>query len=100
MRYADVFIFDMKKKKWSKKQCKGEQPKDLCYAIGWYDTPNFFFYGGRNKELSLSDTYFLNTEKWISRTYKSKVKKRMHVTNNEIQISKGIATKVLVGINY
>ena len=42
----------------------------------------------------------INTEKWISRTYKSKVKKRMHVTNNEIQISKGIATKVLVGINY
>lgn len=42
----------------------------------------------------------INTEKWISRTYKGKVKKRMHVTNNEIQVSKGRATKVLVGIDY
>lgn len=42
----------------------------------------------------------INTEKWISRTYKGKVKKRMHVTNNEIEVSKGKATKVLVGINY
>jgi hypothetical protein len=65
VRFADVFVFDMKKRKWSKKKTTGEHPKDLCYAIGWYDSPNFFFYGGRNKELSLSDTYFLNVEKWI-----------------------------------
>lgn len=57
----------MKTKKWSKKKTTGEQPKDLCYAFGWYDAPNFFFYGGRNKELSLSDVYFLNTDKWLWR---------------------------------
>ena len=57
----------MNSKKWSKKNCGGEQPKDLCYAVGWYDKPNFFFYGGRNKELSLGDTYFLDTTRFIWR---------------------------------
>jgi hypothetical protein len=33
----------MNTKKWSKKNCIGEQPKDLCFAVGWYDKPNFFF---------------------------------------------------------
>lgn len=37
----------------------------MCYAVGWYDAPYFFFYGGRNKELTLSDIYFLNTNDWI-----------------------------------
>ena len=55
----------MNTKKWSKANCTGAQPKDLCYAYGWYDRPNFFFYGGKNKELSLSDVYFLDTNKWI-----------------------------------
>ena len=57
-RYSDVFIFDMNTKKWTKENCTGAQPKDLCYAYGWYDKPNFFFYGGKNKELSLSDVAF------------------------------------------
>ena len=48
----------MNTKKWTKINCTGAQPKDLCYAYGWYDKPNFFFYGGKNKELSLSDVYF------------------------------------------
>ena len=64
-RYSDVFIFDMNTKKWTKANCTGAQPKDLCYAYGWYDRPNFFFYGGKNKELSLSDVYFLDTNKWV-----------------------------------
>ena len=64
-RYSDVFIFDMNTKKWIKANCSGAQPKDLCYAYGWYDKPNFFFYGGKNKEMSLSDIYFLDTTKWI-----------------------------------
>ena len=64
-RYSDVFIFDMHTKKWIKANCSGAQPKDLCYAYGWYDKPNFFFYGGKNKEMSLSDIYFLDTTKWI-----------------------------------
>ena len=55
----------MNTKKWTKANCTGAQPKDLCYAFGWYDRPNFFFYGGKNKELSLSDVYFLDTNKWI-----------------------------------
>ena len=42
----------MNTKKWKKENCTGAQPKDLCYAYGWYDRPNFFFYGGKNKELS------------------------------------------------
>jgi hypothetical protein len=29
--------------------------------------PYFFFHGGRNKEISLSDTYFLDTETWMWR---------------------------------
>lgn len=29
--------------------------------------PYFFFHGGRNKEISLSDTYFLDTETWLWR---------------------------------
>ena len=53
----------MNTKKWTKANCTGAQPKDLCYAFGWYDRPNFFFYGGKNKELSLSDVYFLDTNK-------------------------------------
>ena len=64
-RYSDVFIFDMNTKKWTKENCTGAQPKDLCYAYGWYDKPNFFFYGGKNKELSLSDVFFLDTNKWV-----------------------------------
>ena len=55
----------MNTKKWTKINCTGAQPKDLCYAYGWYDKPNFFFYGGKNKELSLSDVYFLDTNKWL-----------------------------------
>ena len=55
----------MNTKKWKKENCTGAQPKDLCYAYGWYDRPNFFFYGGKNKELSLSDIYFLDTNKWV-----------------------------------
>lgn len=65
IRYADIFIFNMATKKWTKRKTRGEHPKELCYAIGWYDPPYFFFYGGRNKELTLSDVYFLNTDKWI-----------------------------------
>ena len=67
LRYADVFIYDLNTKKWSLKTCIGVQPKDLCYAVGWYDSPYFFFYGGRNKELSLNDTYFLDTNKFLWR---------------------------------
>ena len=55
----------MNRKKWSRKNTTGEHPKELCYAVGWYDSPYFFFYGGRNKELTLSDVYFLNTNKWL-----------------------------------
>lgn len=67
VRYADVFVYDLHKMKWSIKATKGALPKELCFAAGWYDAPNFFFFGGRNKELSLSDTYFLDTDRWIWR---------------------------------
>lgn len=67
VRYSDVFIYDLQKKKWAMKTTKGAQPKELCFSVGWYDAPNFFFYGGRNKELSLSDTYFLDTDRWVWR---------------------------------
>ena len=51
----------MKTKKWTKANCTGAQPKDLCYAYGWYDRPNFFFYGGKNKELSLSSISIIHS---------------------------------------
>lgn len=55
----------MNTKKWKKINAKGENPKELCYASGWYDPPHFFFYGGRNKESTLSEIHFLNTNNWI-----------------------------------
>lgn len=64
-RFADIFLYDLKTGKWSKQKSTGEQPKNLCYAYGWYDSNYFFFYGGKNKELSLSDVYILDTIHWI-----------------------------------
>ena len=55
----------MKTKKWTKANCTGAQPKDLCYAYGCYDRPNFFKKKKKNKEISLSDVYFLDTNKWV-----------------------------------
>jgi N-acetylneuraminic acid mutarotase len=48
-------------------QTHGEIPKDLCYCVSWYDSPHFFIHGGRNRELSLSDTYFLDTDELVWR---------------------------------
>ncbi|MDE6434153.1 MAG: hypothetical protein K2L07_07970 [Lachnospiraceae bacterium] len=42
----------------------------------------------------------INTEKWITRTNKSKIKKSLCSRNNEICISKGKITKILINIAY
>ncbi|MCQ2816109.1 MAG: hypothetical protein MJ252_02475 [archaeon] len=110
IRYSDVFIYDMSLNKWIRKNTTGEHPKELCYAVGWYDPPHFFFYGGRNKELTLSDVYFLNTDKWIwkkvftvdqplSRFYHAgcKIEGRIFYTFGGINIGRG--NKILGDMN-
>lgn len=42
----------------------------------------------------------INTEKWITRTNKSKIKNSLCPRNNEIRISKGKITKILINIAY
>ena len=37
----------------------------MVYKI--YEAPYFFFHGGKNKEIPLSDTYFLDTDTWLWR---------------------------------
>jgi len=80
-RYSDVFtlnpsiintykyklILNLAEQKWNLEKPTGEIPKDLSHCAYWYDAPYFFFHGGRNKEISLSDTYFLNTDTWVWR---------------------------------
>lgn len=40
----------------------------------------------------------IDTEKWILKTNKRKIKKHLQVRNNEIRIVKGKVTKILIGI--
>lgn len=63
-RYSDVYSIDCEEWKWNAEKCTGEIPKELSYCAYWYDAPNFFFNGGKNREISMSDTYFLNTNTW------------------------------------
>ncbi len=42
----------------------------------------------------------INTEKWITRTNKRKIKNSLCPRNNEIRISKGKITKILINIAY
>lgn len=69
VRFSDVYLLSMDEKKWIHVKPTGEIPKELSHCVGWYDCQlgYFFFHGGRNKELSLSDTYFLDTNEWIWR---------------------------------
>jgi N-acetylneuraminic acid mutarotase len=53
--------------KWTEIKPTGELPKECSYSAGWYDSPYLFFFGGRNREMSSSDTYFLDTDTWIWR---------------------------------
>lgn len=64
VRYCDVYTLSRETLKWHQESCNGEIPKELSYCSYWYDPPYFFFNGGRNKEITLSDTYFLNTNNW------------------------------------
>jgi hypothetical protein len=70
-----VYTLSTETMKWTEIKPNGEIPKECSYGAGWYDSkiqhkflgPYLFFYGGRNREISLSDTYFLDTDTWIWR---------------------------------
>lgn len=64
IRFSDVFSLSPQGWKWNLEKCHGEIPKELSYCAYWYDAPYLFFNGGRNKEIALSDTFFLNTSSW------------------------------------
>ncbi len=64
IRYCDIYTLNRNNWKWNNETCTGELPKELSYCAYWYDAPYFFINGGKNKELGLSDTFFLNTNTW------------------------------------
>lgn len=66
-RYSDVYTIDIKEWKWSNLNCSGEIPKEISYCAYWYDSPYFFFNGGKGKEIATNDTYFLNTNTLVWR---------------------------------
>lgn len=64
---STVYLLDLSNNKWSTPQTKGEVPQCLSYPAGWYDPPYVFIHGGRTKDKSLNDTYFLDLESFTWR---------------------------------
>ena len=64
---STVHLLDLSSNKWSIPQTNGEVPQNLSYPAGWYDPPYVFIHGGRTKDKSLNDTYFLDLESFTWR---------------------------------